>query len=38
MLEKTKNDAQAEMATALAKHEEYKKEIKQWESMYKEWV
>jgi hypothetical protein len=38
MLEKTRSDAQAEISAALAKHEEYKKEIRQWEAMYKEWM
>ena len=38
MLEKTKKDYQVEIAEAYAKHEEYKREIKQWEVMYKEWM
>ncbi len=37
-LKKERSDFQLEMADTLAKNEEYKKEIKQWEVMYKEWM
>ena len=37
-MEKTKKDSQVELAEAYTKNEEYKKEIKQWEVMYKEWM
>jgi len=37
-LEKTKKDFQVELAEAYTKNEEYQKEIKQWEIMYKEWM
>ena len=33
-----KQESNLEMATALQKNEEYKKEIKKWEEMYKEWM
>ena len=38
MIENIKNEAQIEISAAYSKHEEYKKEIKQWEVMYKEWM
>ena len=38
MLEKTKKEFQLELAQAYAKNEESKREIKQWEQMYKEWM
>lgn len=37
-MDKTKRQFQIELAEALSKNEDYKKEIKQWEVMYKEWM
>ena len=38
LLETTKREFQIELAQAYAKQEESKREIKQWEQMYKEWM
>ncbi len=38
LIEKQKQEFQQELATVYAKHEETKREVKQWEVMYKEWM
>lgn len=38
LLEKAKRDYQEELAQAYTKHEQAKREIAQWELMYKEWM
>lgn len=37
-MEKNKKRFDVELAEVLNKNEEYKKEVKQWEVMYKEWM
>ena len=38
MLEKTKSNYQIELADALAKHEEARQEVRNWETMYQDWM